>query len=212
MTVRQVLAVVLAAGCLSACVTAQTTSSRDEFMSLTTHTYTNRTVDDVIKAAELVLRQPAHSSLRVAHFLDGFVADRPYVIYAVLAAEVGTDTWRFRIAEAATGQAKNAPKTVTATVQLSRVRSTTSASAFSVGDRTVVVPMTTTGAVRAAESPSTYQAFWARVDYVLGLRPDWLSCKDAKEAKGARDEGGPSLYGLCPILGSEQAPPPPLSG
>ncbi len=42
---------------------------------------------------------------------------------------------------------------------------------------------------------STYKIFWARLDYLLGLREDWMTCDQFDEIDPYSNHG--LLYGLC---------------
>jgi hypothetical protein len=55
-----------------------------------------------------------------------------------------------------------------------------------------------------------YRLFWNRVDYVLGKRPDWVTCDQADAVVAATNTNvNAALGGLCgPTSGGRQADPP----
>jgi hypothetical protein len=197
-------AVCLTAATLTGCATAKTLETRDEWLSATQHVY-NRSPEEVIRAADAVLRQADPTDFKFAHRPDGFVAQRPWFIYAVIAAASGIDYWNFSVAPQAPGQ-------TAALVQVTQDSNVIAASPY-VGRHNVKVGTTSVSAPGVPLSdPASYALFWARVDYVLGLRPDWVACDQVK-AKLVLPPGALTQAGaLCNITTHQHDPPPPVMG
>ena len=95
-------------------------------------------------------------------------ATRPWIVYLILAATVGNDTWQIRALPAETG------------VKVSAALNTSMGS---------ILPMPTTGGnMTAGGMPSIagnvpgtaiYDVFWARMDYLLGKTDKWMTCKES---------------------------------
>jgi len=163
--------------CIAALVVAGCATNapltRQEALQATTRTYAGVTQEQVIGAAERVLRLADGDDFAFAHRPDGFLASRGWSVYLVLGASVGADTWVLSTSTRPDGA-------VFASVEVG-----TSAAA--------VTPMATTtpGTWTAAALPAgatpvqgraVYDLFWSRVDYLLGLRETWPTCKESDAA------------------------------
>lgn len=188
--------IVLACLLLAACQSTPPLD-RDKYLSMATRTYHDRSAEQVIRAAEQVIRATNSAQLKIADSPDGFTAVRHYMIYAVLAAEIGDDTWQFKAIPAADGA-------VVAQVYLARASSSSSATFVPTigGDMAIGATMVPGGSGTPVSSPALYDLFWGRVDYLLGLKADWPSCADAR----AKTTQTPSMYGLCHLNGEIPAP------
>jgi len=179
------------AASLAGCVRAQKVESHAEWLAEATRAYGGETQERVIAAAERVLRHADPGDVAFDYGLGGFTADRKFLVYAVLAAAEGEDRWTFRAAETRDG--------VRASVGLvERARVHGAGPARTVRAKSQVV--------------GTYRLFYARLDYVLGRRADWVSCQAAPQALGL-DAGSPGTGPLCGLtVQGRDAPPPPRLG
>lgn len=154
---------------LVGCATTQPQLTRDEWKKITTREYASVTADEVLNAAEKVFRLADGDDFVVAHQDRSMVASRRWTVYLVLSAAMGTDYWRVDTVDA-DGKMR--------------------ASAFVSTDMGLIAPMPTTqagtysaGSTPMAGSPvqgtAIYDVFWSRMDWMLGKRKDWMSCKEA---------------------------------
>jgi hypothetical protein len=144
--------------------------TRDKYLAMTNREYPDRTPEQVIAAAERVLRLADGDDFQIADNPHGFVAYRNWSIYVVLAATMGTDTWMLTAEPSGAGSKVN--------LQVGRQAGS-------------IIPVpTTNGAMTATGMPvagnplygtATYDLFWARLDYMLHERSDWMTCKASNE-------------------------------
>lgn len=172
---RPVAPLVIAA-ILAGCTTAPSMQSRDEWIRATNRGYLNVTKEEVIRAAEEVLRLADGSDFQIAHNTDGFVAQRATMHYLVIAVAFGADSWVFR----ATADPKGF---IHAQVSVS-----SQSQAASISQPTLAGGAPTMGPAAAGTVPfaALYDLFWERVDYMLGKRNDWPLCpaRDIGTSKG----------------------------
>lgn len=164
---RSFLLLIVAAA-VAGCAVKQPQMTRDEYLQTTQRTYEARTPDDIFRAAEKLFRLADGDDFAFHHTDDSMTATRPWLVYLVLAASSGTDTWVVR-----TQQEGDATK-------VSALVSTVAGS---------ILPMPTTGGDFTAgglpaggnlvAGTAIYDVFWARMDYLLGLGNDWMTCDEA---------------------------------
>ena len=63
--------------------------TREEWLDIHNETYPDANAEEVISAAEEVLRTADPNDMRFTHREDGFLATRPFLYYFVLAATTG---------------------------------------------------------------------------------------------------------------------------
>lgn len=165
----RLIVIVLLSVMLSSCVSARPPLSRDEWLRMTTRTYDNITKEQILAAAERVLRLADGNDFMVAHSDEGFVASRNWSVYLVLAASFGTDVWQLRAAEYGPAGTKVSVSVSTQVGAVGGVAAGPGAAA----------PMTTPAAGGAVNGPAVYEVFWARMDYLLGRSPVWMDCRAA---------------------------------
>lgn len=163
-------AVSLIAVLLTGCATTQPQLSREEWLSITSRSYEGVTKEQVISSAERLFRLADGDDFNVVHTEDGLYASRNWSAYMVIAAAMGTDYWQVKVAP--DGNRFKAYVQVNSQAQ-------------------GVTPMATTnGAWTATTTPmagspvmgtAIYDVFWARMDYLLGKRSDWMNCQIADE-------------------------------
>lgn len=206
------LSVILAAGCAAQPMTReQSLSLREETIAATVRVYPDKSPADLIAAAEELLRLADGDDMRFAHDETGFNANRWWMVYVVLAFVSGTDFWRFTAVPTEDGGGTKA--TVNVSTQMQNTTPTpTTGGAWSAG----------TGPAMSAPYGGTavYEIFWARMDYLLGLRPDWMSCVESNQrlksgaVRGANDPlcNSFNLRDESPEGVAAHAKPAPVSG
>lgn len=167
LTVKRLLTVA-AIAVLAGCATKQPQMTRAEYLLTTQRTYEGATPDDVFEAAQTLFTLADGDDFRFFHDDRSMTASRPWLVYLVLAAAMGTDTWNVR-AEPIDGG-----------VKVSTALTTTSGS---------VLPMPTTGGDMTAggmpgmggnvTGTAIYDVFWARMDFLMGKRDAWMTCDEA---------------------------------
>lgn len=175
---------------LASCATVPTPQSRDEWMAVHSRTYPGKTPEEVTAAAERVLKLADHD-FKFDYPPGQLVATRSWLLYAVIAAAMGTDYWKIETTPVEGG--------TRAVVQISRAESAVMPSPTAYGDVSV------TSAAMPGQPVSfapPYEVFWHRVEHQLGLRDDWLSCDDYKRAK--RPKAG--LWVLCSVNTDDKPP------
>lgn len=173
---------------LAACARPERASTHADWLREATRTYPGETKARLIAAAETAVKHADPGDTQLEYSRQGFVARRRFFLYAVLASVEGDDRWTFHAAENAAG--------ASASVRVIR-RGSVSAGR---------------GAERFRENQiylGGLRLFWARMDYLLGRRPDWIRCSEAA-AKLALPHDAPGLDSLCGIThgGAEAAAPP----
>ena len=161
-------AIAVAAILLAGCAAPQPHMTRAEYLQVTQRTYEGKTPDDVYLAAEKLFTMADGDDFKFFHTEEAMVATRPWLIYLVLAASSGVDTWTIRARE------------VDGATKVSAALNTSMSS---------IVPVPTTGGDMSAGTmpsmagnvPGTaiYDVFWARMDYLLGKTDHWMTCKEA---------------------------------
>ena len=169
--------------------------TREEYMGLIYRTYENVEPEKVLAAAERLLRLADEEDITFQHSEDGFRAYRKWLLYAIITARWGTDTWDIKVKPAGDG--------TKATVQI-WTSLEGQALPMAIGAGWGAVPAPGTGSA-PTQSPGLYDIFWARMDYLLGLREDWMTCSesDARIISGiVRGSNGQ----LCSITVEDRVP------
>lgn len=176
---------------LAGCATVPTPQTRDEWMAIHSRTYPGKTPEEVTAAAEKVLKLADHD-FRFDYPPGQLIATRPWLVYAVIAAAMGTDYWKVETTPVQGG--------TKAVVQISRAAGMVTPSPTAYGDVSV---MSSSMPGQPIQFAPPYEVFWHRVEHQLGLRQDWLSCDDYKHAK--RSKAG--LEVLCSVNTDDKPPP-----
>jgi hypothetical protein len=144
---------------------------RQQWLSTTQRTYAGATQDQVLTAAERVLRLADEGDFTLSHSPSGLQARRTWSAYLVIAAVFGEDLW----------QVTATPTTGGTTVHIQVTQASQDMAAAPVG------VTTTPGPTHAIQGPALYELFWARLDHLLGARPDWVTCaqQEARVSAGA---------------------------
>jgi len=184
------LATAAVAVVLQACSAPHQIRDRGDFLAEATREYPGETRERVIRAAETVMKISDPPDWDFQHNLHGFTGLRRFTVYAVLAAGQGREKWELLVEQPD-------PKLVRASVTISEAG-------------TVSNGYTTTPYEGAMASIPLYRLFWKRMDYMLGRRPDWVTCDEAaKELEATNTNVAAALSGLCgPTSSGRDAPAP----
>jgi hypothetical protein len=158
-----------------------------EWLREATRIWPGETRARIIAAAEAVLKHADPRDTTVEYNRHGFTARRRFSIYAVLATASGTESWTFSSAENALG--------ASATVRIIQ-RGTAQAGGYSERFRENQVYL---GSLRL---------FYARIDYLLGRRADWITCGEATAKLGLPAQN-PGLQSLCSLTHQGRDAPAP---
>lgn len=160
---------------------------RSGYLAEASRAYPGEDKERLISAAEAILRQSDPNNIDVRYSPDGFTALRRYFIYAIIATQSGREKWDFSASNTAGG--------TRASLTITEAGVGSSAYSSAAYDR----PMA---------SVPLYRLFWGRVDYMLGRRPDWITC-DQAQAELLSNSAPDTLSGLCgPTSAGRTAPPP----
>lgn len=187
----KIIAAVTCITALAGCASGPQLRSRDDWLRSTNRGYLDVSKEDVIRAAEEVLRLADGDDFAFAHHNDGFTAQRATMHYIVIAVNFGMDSWQFRATPTQEGW-------IHAQVSVS-----TQGQAASISQPTLSggTPMMGPAAAGVVQFANLYELFWSRVDYMLGKRPDWPSCP-------ARDVGtSAGTAQLCDPMTTKDLPP-----
>ncbi len=178
----------LCAAVVASCAQPQRVTGHADWLKEATRIWPGETRARVIAAGEAVVRHADPRDTTFEYNRHGFSARRRFFIYALIATATGVETWTFSSAENADG--------ASAVVRIIQ-RGTAHAGRQSESFRENQVYL---GSLRL---------FYARIDYLLGRRPDWITCSEAPE-KLALPRDNPGLQSLCSLTHQgRDAPPPP---
>lgn len=143
--------------------------TREEYLQTTQREYQGKTADDVLKAAEELFVLADGDDFTFHHADDSMSATRPWLVYLVLAASMGTDNWLV--------QTKEVPGGVKASAKVSTSMGSVAPMATTGGDWTATGMPGMGGNIVAGTA--IYDVFWARMDYLLGRTDKWMTCAEA---------------------------------
>ena len=147
-------------------------AERDRQLRMVTRVYEGKSSEEILRAADRVFRL-ADDDYNVSHTQNSVHAQRNWMIYLVLALAMGTDSWTI-----STEPVENGIK-VTA-MHSAQSSSVTGAPTPTSGGGMGVTALTSPGMQSMTTTPAIYQLFFSRLDHLLGVKPGWLTCKDAK--------------------------------
>ncbi len=162
---------------LAACARPERTTSHADWLREATRTWPGETKARVIAAGEAVVKHADPRDIQVEYSKQGFVARRKFFIYAVLATADGEDRWTFHASENSEGASASVRVIQRGTAQSGRFSERFRENQVYVG---------------------SFRLFYARVDYLLGRRTDWISCSEAV-VKLSLPAQAPGLQALCSI-------------
>lgn len=162
------IAIFVLSSILAGCAAQRPQMTRDEYLQMTQRTYEGKTPDDVFRAAERLFRLADGDDFQFFHDANSITASRPWLVYIVLAATTGSDTWRVTAVPTEAG------------VKVAASLNTTMGS---------ILPVPTTGGDMSVSGmpagggnvagTAIYDVFWARMDYLLGASAAWMTCEEA---------------------------------
>lgn len=177
---------VLLAGCATA---PHQVRDRDDYLAEATRIYPGESRERVLKAAETVLKLSDPADFEFRYTLAGFTGLRRYMVYAVITTAVGREKWELLT--------ESDPAGLRASVSVSEEG--TASGAYGSQNKYE----------GAMASVPLYRLFWSRVEYMLGRRPDWVTCEEAAAVLQASNTNTLALGGLCgPTSDGRNAPPP----
>ena len=159
--------------------------TRQEWIGTTTKIYQGVSQDQILLAAEELFRLADGKDFQFVHSEDELYATRNWLIYLVFAAGSGTDYWKVSTSEKG--------DYVKVAIQVNTQMQTTTATATTGGYWTTT---TTPMAGFPVQGTAIYDVFWARMDYLLGKRRDWMDCGQA-DRRVAQDITWGSNEALC---------------
>jgi hypothetical protein len=173
----RIFATLASLSALASCA-APEINSRAEFEAEAVRTFAGIPASKVTAAAEAVIAQSDPGDVSFRRSLSGFEASRRYlVVLPTMTGMHGNVEFRFEAAETPAGT--RASLAVVDQMNIAGWTSTT--------------PYTNT----APNNAALFRLFWARVDYVLGRRPDWLTCAMASAQLESPFKGTDALEALC---------------
>ena len=181
---------IAAAIALGSCAAPHQIRDRSDFLAEAQKDFPGETRERLISAAETVLKISDPDDFEFRHTMTGFTGLRRYLIYAVLAAAQGREKWEFTTEQLPNG-------TMRAAITVSEAGTTVGGSSSTPYEGQMAsVPL--------------YRLFWARVDYVLGRRSDWVTCDEAaKPLQATNTNTATALGGLCGGTSNGRDAPPP---
>ena len=159
--------------------------AREEWLKFSQKEYKGISKEKIISAAEEVLNLTDGSDFNYSHNDDGFIGKRNWLVYAVLAAASGTDTWEFTV--------KPKGENLVATFHVTTAGSAISGTVTGSGDTTT---FTTPSQDSIVQGNAIYHMFWGRMDYVLGITKTWPDCNSVK-VKIKKGELNGDLENIC---------------
>jgi hypothetical protein len=172
---------------LAGCMRGERPRSHADWEREATRVWEGETKARIIAAAEAVLRHSDPGDIVFEYRAGGFLARRRFTVFAVLATASGEDRWNF----AAAGNDEGASASVRL-IHSGTARAGNVTQAFR-DNQTLI---------------GTFRLFYARIDYMLGRRKDWVTC-DAAPATLGLSTAEPGTDGLCGLtLQGRSAPPP----
>ncbi|MFM9974588.1 MAG: hypothetical protein ACKVON_08450 [Beijerinckiaceae bacterium] len=171
-----------------ACSRGERAVNHADWLKESTRIWPGESKARVIAAAEAVVKHSDPGDISVEYNRSGFVARRKFFIYAVLATAEGEDRWTFSANENSEGASA-----ALRVIQRGSTRSGNFSDRFRENQTFL----------------GGFRLFYARIDYLLGRRTDWVACKDAA-AKLALPQDAPGLNTLCSLTHQGADQPPPL--
>ncbi|MDP2868937.1 hypothetical protein [Methyloversatilis sp.] len=142
--------------------------SEAELEQVLTRDYPGRSAQDVLAAATRLWRLADGDDFRIKPGNGSLVAERDWVFFSQMVRIVGDDTWTLTVSEA--------NGVTTARLTLITYKRSTTVSSFGMTPTTQTSPRIG-GPVKGS---AIYDLFWARMDHLLGVRPDWMTCAEAE--------------------------------
>lgn len=192
---KGVLALTAVSAVLAGCAAPMPQLSRTEYLAMTSRTI-EAPKERVLEAAEEVLRLADGDDVQIHHNAAGFNAHRPWSVYLVLAASMGTDFWSVRATDLG---------------EKSRIEVEVGRQASAIVPMATTAPGTWTAGTMPAgampfRGPALYELFFARIEYLLGKREEWPTCDWSNQRVESKATWGEN-DGLCNAFNVTDAKP-----
>lgn len=185
---RKILLCSVVAAVLSGCAAQHLPMTREEYLATTTRFYPGKTKEDIFKAAEKLFTLSDGKDYSFTHTEASLEAARKWSIYLVLTASFGQDNWRVT--------AKDTEQGVKASVQASTQFQALQPMMVANGMNSDAYVTTGPLAGSPVKGNALYNLFWARMNYLLGERSDWMTCEQSdRNVKEGKEWG--SNEALC---------------
>jgi len=163
--------IIFAAGCAT-----KPSMTREEFLAATTRTY-DKSPDEILNSAQKLLQLADGDDFNFSHSEDGLDASRNWMIYLVFSAAFGNDVWQVKTAKQPDGKTK-------VFVSASTNPGSTLAP---LGTGVGTVPGT---AGNTVQGTALYDLFYSRLEYLLGINKEWMTCRDSEQKLKAKQVWG----------------------
>lgn len=169
------LACVLVSGCTQKVLTPQEIEAeRNRQIRMVTRYYPDKTAQEVLLAADRVFRL-ADDDYTISHSPTGLQAQRNWMLFLLISASRGTDTWTVTTEPIPEGGVKVIAMHSDSSAATSVLMTPTTTGGASVS------ALTTPAIQNMTTKPAVYELFFARLEHFLGKRKDWPTCKEAKK-------------------------------
>ena len=146
-------------------------AERTRQLAMITRVYPDKKPEEILLAADRIFRL-ADDDYTVSHGPTALQAQRPWMMYMVISAASGTDTWVVETTPEGNGTKVMARHSgQSSSMMVSPVVTSSGSAGFGAGTTMPIQNMTT--------KPAIYQLFFARLDYFMGKQADWPTCRDA---------------------------------
>ena len=145
---------------------------REKQIQMTQKVYCDIPPQKILEACAYLLSLADHDYK--FHFGENYlIAQRNWLLYLILFASSGTDTWQIRIEKTNSGNETCSKVIVQAYTSSNTIVGTANQYAGSVatlpyGSKIII-------------SESLYKLFFSRLDYLLGLSDKWMDCQEAQK-------------------------------
>ena len=160
-----------AAGCAT-----KPTMTREAFLDATTRTYA-KSPDEILNAAQKVLQLADGDDFNFSHSEDGMAASRNWMIYLVFSAAFGNDVWQVKTTKQPDGKTKVFVSAST----------NPGGTVAPLGNGVATLPGT---AGNAVQGTALYDLFYSRLEYLMGLNKEWITCRDSDQRIKAKKVWG----------------------
>lgn len=171
MKTKLITAIALTLSLTGCATTVQQPASLTEYKAMSERVY-QRTPEEVMNAAEKVIRlaDSDANDVKVIYADDSIQIERKYNAYFVIGSTFATYTYKFTTTKVPEGTKVNLA-----------IEADVASGMIPIGNKT------------AFTTPSLYDLYFSRMDYLLGLSNEWVDCKSAE----AKFPNTGSFSGLC---------------
>lgn len=164
---------------LSACSQKRPNLTREQWIDMTSHTFKNTTVNEVLKTGEKVLQLSDPDDIKIYHLQNKLVGSRKYLVYMVIAADMGS--YNFDLSAIQKG-----PDVETQLLIGHSNQPILPAITYTPGNQGNGIGGTAAPGVANVGNPmdwrEQYDLFFSRIDALLYNKP-WIICDEIRENK-----------------------------